>query len=402
MPSRYICLICRNPIPHAGAECPHCKARSGDAVGATPQLLALLFVAMVGLMLVTHRYNEAFHHEEERRSIEHYRTAKTLADYGYFEEAVENYRDALLYERENFEYRLGLALALYYLERDQEAQNQLLELRSQEPTDATTNRLLARLAARDNRIDEAANYYRAAVYGRWPRNPEENRLDTRFELIELLEVHGRPLQAVGELVSLYQEEPERLDLARRVARQFLELGSPGEAASVYANLLEQGQEDAEVLAGLGRARFMLRDFTQAERYLTRSLQFEPDEELRQLRDLCRDVIDLDPTIRGISAAARYDRSRRLLERTLAYVEYCHNPFGEEFVGPPSPLPSGAAAAMQLAGAALEVRERPTEPNQATEANLLLAENLWAVRTQVCVNIWREDEPLGLLMEALTQ
>ena len=169
MASRYICLICRNPIPHAGAECPHCKSRSAAVVGATPRMLAAMFAVMVVFFYAAHLYNREFNRERLHRAEEHFLQARTLADYGYFEEAAAHYRDALAHDRDRFEYRLGLALALYSLGRRQEAENQLLELRAQRPTDAEVNRLLARLARRAGRREEAANHYRNAIYGRWPR-----------------------------------------------------------------------------------------------------------------------------------------------------------------------------------------------------------------------------------------
>ena len=77
-PSRYVCLICRNPIPHAGAECPHCKSHSSVAVGATPQILGAMFAVMIALMIGTAAYNRAFDHERLERAQEHYLLGRTL------------------------------------------------------------------------------------------------------------------------------------------------------------------------------------------------------------------------------------------------------------------------------------------------------------------------------------
>ena len=168
-------------------------------VGATPQLLVVVFVAMFALATFTHSYNQSFNRERAIRAEQHYRQARTLADYGYYEEAVSHYTEALLVDRNRFEYRLGLALALYYSEQYQEARNQLIELRELDPTDATSNLLLARLARRDGRINEAIGSYRTAIYGRWPRDREQNRLATHFELLDLLEIHGTPGQSSASL-----------------------------------------------------------------------------------------------------------------------------------------------------------------------------------------------------------
>ncbi len=47
MAVHHVCLICYREIPHAGAACPHCRARVSSTVGATPQMLVGLFVVMV-------------------------------------------------------------------------------------------------------------------------------------------------------------------------------------------------------------------------------------------------------------------------------------------------------------------------------------------------------------------
>ncbi|MEZ5364674.1 MAG: tetratricopeptide repeat protein [Bryobacterales bacterium] len=148
--------------------------------------MAAVFIVMLALMAGAAAYNRAFDQERLKRAHEHYLLGRTLADYGYYDRAIDQFSDALIYQRDNFDYRLGLALALFHGKRYQEAEYQLLELRSQQPTDATANRLLARLAARGGRFSQAANYYRTAIYGRWPRNTEQNRLATRFELVDLL------------------------------------------------------------------------------------------------------------------------------------------------------------------------------------------------------------------------
>ena len=198
-------------------------------VGATPQLLVIVFVVMLALFVATGYYNRAFNLEREARAEEHYRLGRTFADYGYFDGAIEHFGDALLYDRGRFDYRLGLTLALYESGRFQEAELQLRQLRTVDPTQAVVNRLLARLASRDGRAEEATQYYRTAIYGRWDQNPEQNRLDTRLEFVDFLEAQGETLQLVGELVSLLREEPADDVLAKRVGLMFLDAGSPAEA-----------------------------------------------------------------------------------------------------------------------------------------------------------------------------
>ncbi len=307
MASRYVCLICRNPIPAPGAECPHCKDRSSKTAGATPQLLAAVFAVMFAFFVATGYYNQSFNRERENRATEHFRLARTYADYGYFDEAIDQYRDALLHRRNDFDYRLGLALALYYSDRHQEAELQLLQLRSADPTNAVVNRLLGRLAKRAGRATEAVNFLRTAIYGRWPQNPEENRIETRFELIRLLEDTGQNLQVIGELLSLLREEPANDQIIRRVGLEFLEAGAPGEALRALERLPENVRDDQGVQAAVGRALFELGRFGEARIELRQALR-EPNEEVQRLYDLTDRIVLLDPTYRPVSliGAARHD------------------------------------------------------------------------------------------------
>ena len=237
MDPRYFCLICRRPTRGAGAECPHCKSHQVARVGATPQRLAIVFVVMLALFVGTGYYNRAFNTERQDRAEEHFRLGRTLADYGYFDGAIDQFSDALVYSRGDFEYRLGLTLALYQSGRYQEAQPQLLELRAADPTQAVVNRMLARLAVRGGRVEEAVQSYRTAIYGRWDQNPEQNRVETRLELVDFLESEGETLQLVGELLSLLREEPANDELRRRAGLMFLDAGAPGEVIRVLGHIL---------------------------------------------------------------------------------------------------------------------------------------------------------------------
>lgn len=398
-PSRFVCLICRNPIPHAGAECPHCKSHASASVGATPQVLAAVFVVMLALMAGAAAYNRAFDQERLKRAHEHYLLGRTLADYGYYDRAIDQFSDALLYQRDNFDYRLGLALALFHGKQYQEAEYQLLELRSQQPTDATSNRLLARLAARGGRYSQAANYYRTAIYGRWPRNPEQNRLATRFELVDLLERHGSAAQVVSEYLAIWEEEPHTPGLARRVGLGLLDSGAPREALDALAELADG--HDPEVLEALGMANMQIGDYPDAYRFLERSDRARPgDDSLHDTLDLLRRMLDLDPHVRGLSGSERLRRSRDVLGRVYSYVSGCANPLGDRRAGPPRPQPQAVRDLLATAAARLSETRRPSDMSADTETNLLLASNLWSLRGQVCHGVWNEDDVLLRVMQDL--
>ncbi len=368
-------------------------------MGATPGLLVAVFAVMAALFVFTYRVDRQFDRERIQRGQAHSNLAKTAADYGSYPEAIEHYREALLHVPGEPTYRRGLAVALYQARRYQEAETHLRDLRTIDPTDAVANRLLARLAVRNGNGDEAIGFFRTAIYGRWQRNPEQNRLETRFELIEFLEQRpGR--QAVHELLALIQEEPSSTRLTRRVAGQLLEHAADAEAERLLARLAAEGVDDGRLHADLARARFNIADFHGAHLSLERAFQKGvSDPELEALGDLLHDILALDPTQPGLRTRERLRRTRILLQRSTAYVESCAGVPGPDFVGPPPPLALTVSATLGNARKLLD-EARPSDMAEAVEARLLTAANLWSLRDEVCTGVWDEDEPLRLLMRRL--
>lgn len=406
MEPRYFCLICRRPTRGSGAECPHCKSRQVARVGATPQRLAIVFSAMLALFVLTGYYNRAFNNEREERAEEHFRLGRTLADYGYFDDAIEHFGDALVYNRNDFDYRLGLTLALYQSGRYQEVEPQLLELRAADATRATVNRMLARLAAQNGRIEEAVQSYRTAIYGQWEQNPERNRIETRLELVDLLESEGETLQLVGELLSLLREEPANDELLRRAGLMFLDAGASGEAIRVLNPLGDAAPEDREVHGALGTAYFRTGQFGLSRMELTRALAIADDPYLAELLAEAEAVVSLDPQYRRVSRSERrltqrdrYRRSRELLTRTVVYIQSCYGPVGSSVAGPPSPRSEHAVNTLEAASLSLAETRAPSDYDEATELNIGLATDLWSLREESCTNIWDDDDALEHVLEA---
>jgi tetratricopeptide (TPR) repeat protein len=378
-------------------------------VAATPPLLVIVFVVMLALFVGTGYYNRAFNLQRKARAEEHYRLGRTFADYGYFAGAIDHFGDALLYDRGEFDYRLGLTLALYESGRYQEAELQLEQLRTADPTRAVVNRLLARLASRDGRAEEATQYYRTAIYGRWEQNSEQNRLDTRIEFVDFLETQGEALQLVGELVSLLREVPADDVLAKRVGLMFLAAGSPAEALRTLRPLAEASPNDASLRAALGKAYFQTGEYGLARQALQAAAGRAPDPEVRELLAETNEIISLDPNYRRVSrreplltSSQRFARSREVLRRTTEYLDYCYNPLGAELAGPLPPLSPQAAAAFEAADAALSQTRRPADYSEAAERNMSVSADLWALRSEMCTNIWNEDDALGRVLQGVAR
>lgn len=404
MAPRFVCLICHNEIAHPGAECPYCKSRSFLAEGATPRILAAVFGVMLLLFVATGFYTRSFNRQSGERGRQHYESAQALAALSDYEQAVEHYRDALLYSRGNPDYRLGLALALYESERHAEALNHLMELRPDDPTSGIVNKLLGRLAAGEGRVDEAVTYYRTAAYGRWTEDADRERLQSRLELVDLLDRNERMRQLTAELLDLLDVMPDDKAVRRRLAVLLLRAQVADRASALFLEWLDDEPRNREALVGRAEAEFLLGNYLTARTHFNRAQAVRKEESAAERIVLCSAVIELDPLRRGnISIEERFRRSRVLVARAVGFVNRCRNPLGDTFVGPLPEVPADLADPL---GGALDLLERGGVRTRATaasvEANILLAEEVWNARAAVCSAIEYDDEPLRLVLAKLSR
>jgi hypothetical protein len=102
---------------------------------------------------------------------------------------------------------------------------------------------------------------------------------------------------------------------------------------------------------------------------------------------------MDPTRRGIGAAERYRRSRKLIELALESASRCAG----------SVLPPALRELAEKAQAALGSRIRASQMDDATEANIVLAEGLWQTGRKDCrPALTQAEEPLALVLAEVGQ
>lgn len=402
MPSRFVCLICHNEIAHPGAECPYCKSRSFLAEGATPRILIAVFSVMLLLFVVTGFYTRSFNRESRERGRHHYESAQALMLLSDYEQAVEQYRDALLYSRDNTDYRLGLALTLFESAHYAEAHNHLLALRPTDPTSGIINKMLGRLAADDGRVDEAVTYYRTAIYGRWRDNAEQQRLESRLELVDLLDRNERSRQLTAELLELLDVVPDNAAIKRRLAGLLLKAQVADRASSLFRELLQNDPNDREALVGRAESEFLLGNYLTARTHFNRAQAVRKEESTAQRIALCSEIAALDPTRRGISARERFRRSRVLIGRVMEFIDHCRSPLGEAFVGPLPEVSTELAGLLRRSLDLLNARTRQSANDENVEANILLTEEVWDAREGVCSGIEHDDEPLRLVLAKLSR
>ena len=401
MSPQHTCLICSREIPHPGAECPHCKSQVSTSQGLTAELLALIFAVMVVFFVTTGFLTRSFRQERRVRGQEHFQRAETLADYGYYPDAIREFSDALTFLPDSLDSRLGLAQSLYALGRFNEAETHLLDLRQSDPTWARVNWLLGRIAARRGEIEPAVNYFQTAIYGRWRQHPVENRLKVRLELVDLLKQQGETRQLVSQLMELLDEVPTNTDLRKKVGWMFLDAGSPSNARDVFEELAQRDRSDGEAQAGKAQAEFALGNYYSAQDALVLAKRNGYENEgLDHLQDQTQEILTLDPRARGVGRTTGLRRSQLLVERTVQAVEHCIIPQAADFVGPPAPPPAAVSTLLEAARDLNPRRQRATD--ETIEANIALEQGLWSASQELCAGKDVADPPLVDVLSLLSR
>lgn len=362
----------------------------------------MVFSVMVIIFVLTGFYTRSFRSERADRGQFHFENGQQQMSAQQFDAAISQYRDALLYSRDNPTYRLELSRALLAADQDTEAQTQLTGLRAGSPASGIVNLLLARLAVRQQQTDEAVSHYRMAIHGEWDGDSSVTRLDIRLELIDFLEVAGRQQQLIAELVDLAEIVPDEIGVQTRLAMLLLKSGVYDRASSLFEDLLTSNPGNRGIMLGRADAEFHLGNYLTARTHYNRAQLLAEDERTDSQIALCNQIIELDPTRRGISLAERIRRSRVLISRALAAIFQCQDSQGSAIVGPLEPLTTEQADLVDQAETAFADRQPPLI-DAAVESNIQLAEDAWSLALTLCADDSPpEDTPLMRVMAKLSR
>src|SRR5271157_1415662 len=347
-----------------------------------------LIAATLGALLLVSFLNYYYRAERAARAGRYFKAGNDLVLHDRSQEAVEQFRNALSVSRDNREYRLALGLTLVETGRLEEASVYLEEVLRRDPTNGRANLGLARIAARQQRTADAVTCYHRAIFGSWPANQVSNQEQVRFELAAFLEKAGLRTQATAELLAIADHAPNDADTKKRIGRLLLDYGSPRQSADLFRGLVQQNNRDAEAYAGLGAAEFSEEQYAAAREALRGALRLNPsDDAARQQLALCERILELDPTVRGISPAERYRRSDALLGAALGRAEQCR------MVDQPS-----VDRARQL----LSRQPARGSYDTAAESDLSLAEELWAASQRLCGAASGIDAATNRVLAALSR
>ncbi len=308
--------------------------------------------------------------ETETEARHYYESGAGLLKAGKPAEAIEALNHAHTLDRDNGDFSIRLAEALLAGGKLSEAGEMLGDLLERGPNDGETNLLEARLMLREKNFREAEAYYHRAIFGIWPGNEEQHRVDVREELAQVLDQRGDKQELLSELLEFSPEAMENAAVEKKVARWYVDAGSPQRAAAVYKSLINQEPNDKSNFAGYGEVELDLGNYRAAESAFSKAGQ---DDRAW----VASEVGALDPTVRTLSSAEKFRRSERILEMVRDTVSQCH----------------GDPKLVAEANETLGKKPRGQVTNEVAEDRLSLAGDLWDALPADC----KPDEVLRLVM-----
>lgn len=336
--------------------------RSGFGTRSLVSVFIVLATLFGGTTVLASWYSS----ERLRRASDYFDAGERLEARGKLGEAIEAYRNALEISPKS-DYRLALAQALIRSGRPEGASAYLTELLRSDIASGEPNLLLARIAAKEGRVDAAVNYYQRAIYGYWSGDAQKHRLATRWELIGLLESAHMQKQTVAQLLELSEQAPGDAPVLIQVAKRLLANGAPSQAAELFREALRVQAGNGEAEAGLAEAELAMAQYVDAQAAFRKALrEGEDNEEVRRAYESVNQVLALDPVRHDLSPIERYRRSLLLLERSAALVSACG---------------SNASPNTLLDEAKQAQNERPRSHDleSAIDANIRLAQEIYGLK-----------------------
>jgi tetratricopeptide (TPR) repeat protein len=332
----------------------------------------LILGAILGLLLFDTALAKVDIGQRKSYGAREFAIGEQLLAQGKLEEATEHLRTASTLDGDNSAYATALAQATLVGGRPSAAEQILLPLLERVPTDGAANLAMARVLVKEGRLEEAKSYYHRAIYGLWPRGADQNRIASRFELIDILAQTNAKQELLSELLPIQDDSANGTAQRKRIAHLFVLAGSPARAVTIYRDLLRRDSHDADAYVGLADAALSLGDFATGRADLLAAQKLLPEDStsIGARISLADSAIALDPTQRGLSLAEQARRSRNILQMTLKSARSCLSAQDPQ-----------VAAALDAAGVLMS----PSAAGQAQsiEQNLSLAEQLWGLRRTRC-------------------
>ena len=105
--------------------------------------------------------------ESQSEALRLYRNGQSLMERGCPDDAIEHFRGALSFERDNADYQLALARALLATGKPDDAEAVARGVLERDSSSGIANLTMARIQVKEGRLADGSSNYHRAVYGRW-------------------------------------------------------------------------------------------------------------------------------------------------------------------------------------------------------------------------------------------
>src|SRR5215469_15106005 len=296
-----------------------------DFVIREPLLVGVLVLIAVVFSTVTHAYSQAYDRRRNQLGQEWFDRGNRELRNSLPAAAVEEFRTALLYDPQNWNYRLRLAEALTLAGHTNQALNYYQGLWQVNPRNGLVNLHLARFAAESGHAAEAERYFNGAIFGDWPESAAGHRRESLLELINFYLERKNAGQAESQLIILAGNLPEDPVLHSRVGDLYAQVGDYRRALGQYRVAFELNPNYLPALYGAGKTSFHMGDYQSAEAYLSRAAHEDsagPD--VGKLLETAQSAASLNPFERGLHESEKIQRVLRLFEIASARLNACLN------------------------------------------------------------------------------
>jgi Tfp pilus assembly protein PilF len=294
-----------------------------DLIVREPLLVSILVLITLAFSALTHAYSQAYDRRRSALGIEWFERGKQELKNNRHPAAVEDFRTALLYDPQNWDYRMHLADALTEAGQTEQALNYYRGLWQSHPNNGPINLQLARLGERKGDTNATERYFNGAIFGDWPDNAAENRRTASLELIQFYLDRGDRGHAESQLIILSENLPEDPQLHSQVADLFSRVGDDQRALKQYQRAERVNPNYPPAIQGAGEAAFRIGDFHTAEVYLTHALRLdESNASAKRLLAIVQSIFLLDPYERGLPEAEKIKRTLRTFEIVGNRLQSC--------------------------------------------------------------------------------
>jgi len=345
----------------------------------------IILAAVVGLLVFDTALAKIDSRERAAYAAREFAAGERLMSAKKSGEAIDHLRTATSLQPSRAEYATALAEAILADGRPEDAELILAPILERQPKNGAANLVMARILAREERIEDAKAYYHSAIYGTWPADQSSQRLGARFELIDLLARTNAKQELLAELLPIQDDSTNGGARRKEIAHLFVVAGSPSRAVPIFREFLKKNSQDVDAYIGLAEAALSLGNFATARADLLAAQRLAPDNPRIQERlSVADSAIALDPSRSGLSLPEQMQRSRKLLQMTVDAVQAC--------LGSQAPDVAPALDSTRL----MLLSHAPANGQaQAIEQTISVAEQLWGLRRASCAPA-RDDGALALV------